>query len=72
MPIEKNVCNIQCNIGYQAFLTGMMGKYNYKMPMEFLKKDTVLTLCYQSMITQQTTKMAEIHVSNDLTSPHKK
>ena len=39
---------------------------NYKMPMEFLEKDTVLTFCYQSMITQHTTKMGEFHVSNDL------
>ena len=40
----KKVCNIQCNVGYQAFQSGMMGRYNYKMPMEFLEKDTVLTL----------------------------
>ena len=72
MPVKKNVCNIQCNIGYQAFLSGMMGRYNYKMPMKFLEKDTVLSLCYQSIIIQQTTKMAEFHVSNDLTSPNKK
>ncbi len=54
------------------FLSGMMGRYNYKMPMEFLEKDFALALCYQLITTQQTTKMAEFRVSNDLTSPHKK
>ena len=44
MPVEQNVCNIQCNIGYRAFLSGMMGRCTYKMPMEFLEKNIVLAL----------------------------
>ncbi len=37
MPI-KNVCNIQCNIGYSSYHFGMIGRYNYKMPMEFFRE----------------------------------